>query len=114
MERLDSFVAGALLQRLQRADHDDRAAVCTSFRGAVLFVDIKDYTVLAETLCSQGSNGIEQLGKTLDLAFRRHVSAVQETGGEIACFAGDAFVAYWPADDGNVPRALGRAHDCAR
>ncbi|MEO5739347.1 MAG: AAA family ATPase [Vicinamibacterales bacterium] len=40
--------------------------------------------------------------------------AVHETGGEIACFAGDAFIAYWPADDGSVPRALSRAHTCAR
>lgn len=114
MERIEGFVAGALLQRLQRADDDDRAAACTSFRGAVIFVDISDYTALAETLCGQGSNGVEQLGSILDLAFRSHVRAVHDTGGEIACFAGDAFIAYWPADDGNVPRALRRAHDCAR
>jgi AAA ATPase domain len=113
MERLDSFVAGALLERLRRADHDD-TATCASFRGAVLFVDISGYTALAEALCSEGANGIEQLGETLDRAFRGHVRAVHGTGGEIACFAGDAFIAYWPADDGNVPRALRRADDCAR
>jgi hypothetical protein len=114
MERLESFVAGALLQRLRRADDDERAATCTSFRGAVLFVDISNYTALAEALCSQGANGIEQLGRTLDQAFRGHIRAVHETAGEIACFAGDAFIAYWPADDGNVPRAVRRAHECAR
>jgi len=114
MERLESFVAGALLQRLQHSDAGDRAAACTTFAGAVLFVDISGYTALAETLCSQGSVGIEQLGKTLDQAFRAHVRAVHDTGGEIACFAGDAFIAYWPAEDGSVPRALSRAHTCAR
>ena len=114
MERLESFVAGALLQRLQHSDAGDRAAACTTFAGAVLFVDISGYTALAETLCSQGALGIEQLGKTLDQAFRGHVRAVHDTGGEIACFAGDAFIAYWPADDGSVPRALSRAHTCAR
>ncbi len=113
MERLESFVAGALLQRLRQADADADAA-CTSFRGAVLFVDISGYTVLAETLCGQGADGIEQLGRMLDAAFRGHVRAVHDTGGEIACFAGDAFIAYWSADDGNVPRALAQAHDCAR
>ena len=113
MERLESFVAGALLQRLRQADADADAA-CTSFRGAVLFVDISNYTVLAETLCGQGADGIEQLGRILDAAFRGHVRTVHDTGGEIACFAGDAFIAYWSADDGGVPRALAQAHDCAR
>src|SRR5687767_6808105 len=114
MERLESFVAGALLQRLRRADDDEGTPACTSFRGAVLFVDISDYTALAEALCSQGANGVEQLGRTLDQAFRGQIRAVHETAGEIACFAGDAFIAYWPADDGNVPRAVRRAHECAR
>jgi class 3 adenylate cyclase len=114
MERLESFVAGALLQRLQPSDAGDSAPACSIFAGAVLFVDISGYTALAETLCGQGPQGIEQLGKTLDLAFRGHVRAVHDTGGEIACFAGDAFIAYWPADDGSVPRALSRAHACAR
>jgi hypothetical protein len=75
MDRLDSFVAGALLRRLQRSDDRERAAACTSFRGAVLFVDISDYTPLADALCNQGPHGIEQLGKTLDLAFHGHVCA---------------------------------------
>jgi len=114
MERLESFVAGALLQRLRRADPDDRAAAHTSFRGAALFVDISQYTVLAEALCEQGPSGIETLGGILDRAFRSHVHEVHETGGEIACFAGDAFIAYWPADDGSVPRELRRANECAR
>jgi hypothetical protein len=114
MERLESFVAASLLQRLRRADDNDRAAAWTSFEGAVLFVDMSGYTTLAETLCSQGANGIEQLGTTLDVAFRTHVSIVHDTAGEIACFAGDAFIAYWAADDGNVPRALRRAYDCAQ
>ena len=114
MERLESFAAEVLLQRLQHSGAGDSAAACTTFAGAVLFVDISGYTALAETLCGQGPQGIEQLGKTLDLALRGHVRAVHDTGGEIACFAGDAFIAYWPADDGSVSRALSRAHSCAR
>jgi class 3 adenylate cyclase/tetratricopeptide (TPR) repeat protein len=113
MERLESFVAGSLLQRLHRPDHDLTAAACTEFRGAVLFVDISGYTALAEALCATGSNGVEQLGRTLDRAFRSYVRAVRTTGGEIACFAGDAFLAYWPADDGHLDRALRNAQETA-
>ncbi len=114
MEPLESFVAAALLRRLGSASADPRAATSTSFRGAVLFVDISHYTPLAEALCARGPDGVEALGHVLDAAFAEHVRAVGETGGEVACFAGDAFIAYWAADDGNVARALGHAHDCAR
>ena len=114
MERLESFVAGSLLKRLQPADGAVPEARCAAFRGAVAFVDISGYTALAETLCARGADGIEQLGQALDRALRGYVRAVQEASGEIACFAGDAFIAYWPADDGNVPRALKKAHAAAR
>src|SRR5687767_5338620 len=114
MERLEGFVATSLLQRLRRPDDDLTSPACTSFRGAVLFVDISGYTALAETLCRGGADGVEHLGQVLDRALRGHVRAIERAGGEIACFAGDAFIAYWPADDGNVPRALRQAHDSAR
>jgi class 3 adenylate cyclase len=114
MERLESYVASELLQRIRRAAGDDRAGACISFRGATLFVDISDYTGLAESLCSNGSTGVEQLGEILDRVFRSHVGAVHESGGEIAYFAGDAFLAYWAADDDDLARALRRAEDCAR
>jgi hypothetical protein len=113
MEPFESFVAGALLRRLSRVAPDDRAQAATLFRGAVIFVDISNYTPLAERLCGRGPEGVEELGHTLDTAFGEYVGAVDDTGGEIACFAGDAFIAYWAADDNNVSRALGRAHDCA-
>ena len=53
MERLDGFVAGSLLQRLRHPAGDPTVATCASFRGAVLFVDISGYTVLAEAICSR-------------------------------------------------------------
>ena len=113
MELLESFIAGGLVQRIWRAGENAGIAACTLFRGAVLFVDISDYTALAETLCGQGSDGVERLGDTVDLVFRSSLAAVRDTGGEIACFAGDAFLAYWPADDGSVTRAVRRSRNCA-
>jgi tetratricopeptide (TPR) repeat protein len=107
MDRLESSGAGSLRQRLH-------GTTCMSFRGAVLFVDISGYTTLAETLCNAGAEGVEQLGRMLDDAFSRYYRVMQDTGGEIECFAGDGFIACWPADDGNIPRALHRAHEAAR
>ena len=105
MESLDGFVPASLLRRLARPAHDG-AAVCTTFSGAVLFVDISGYTALAEMLCTRGPDGTEQLGRILDRSLRSYVGAIRGTGGEIAAFAGDAFLAYWPADRGPIDAAV--------
>jgi class 3 adenylate cyclase len=114
MERLDGFVAASLLQRLSRPGHDGKAAASTAFRGAVVFVDISGYTALAESLCAKGPEGVEQLGRILDRSFRDYVRAIRDTGGEIAAFAGDAFLAYWASDDDTTGTALARATAAAR
>ena len=113
MERLDSFVAGSLLQRLRPRDGDLTAPTGASFRGAVLFVDISGYTTLAEALCSQGPMVSNNWARRSTWLCAATCAPYRATGGEIACFAGDAFIAYWSADDGNIPRALRKAHDCA-
>lgn len=113
MDVLDSFVPADLLQRIWRASAHRSTPVAVTFRGAVLFVDISGYTTLAESLCNDGTAGVEQLGRILNAAFQAHVQAVRDRGGEIAGFAGDAFIAYWAADDGDVLRAVRQASDCA-
>jgi len=113
MESLDGFVPASLLRRLARPGHDGAAAGCTTFSGAVLFVDISGYTALAETLCARGPDGTEQLGRILDRSLRSCVGAVRGTGGEIAAFAGDAFLAYWAADNGPIDAALRSANGAA-
>jgi class 3 adenylate cyclase len=83
------------------------------FEGAVLVVDISGYTPLAERLCAADRHGAETLGSILDNGFNGYLRAVRDAGGEIACFAGDAFIAYWAADDGDVQAVLIRALTCA-
>src|SRR5437879_8657604 len=106
MELLESFGAAALLRRVRCLDDGAASAACTSFRGAVLFADISDFTALAETLCSQGPDGVEQLGDTLNLAFRSSLCDVHDTGGQIDCFAGTGIIAYWPDDEGDDTHEL--------
>lgn len=114
MERLESYVATALLERVARAAVNDRSAASVCFRGAAMFVDISGYTDLAETLCHEGAAGVERLGAVLDHVFRVQVETVHQCGGEIASFAGDAFLAYWPARDLAVEHAVRCAESCAR
>ena len=111
MDTLQTFVPPALDRALARRGE---GAAATSFVGAALFADITDYTDFAERLCQQGSEGIERLGLFLDRAFRRYVACVHETGGEVACFAGDALLAYWRAESDGTARAVANAENCAR
>ncbi len=112
MDNFNSFVPAALLERIKYGKGD--TPVGALFPGAALFADITDYTVLAEQLCEQGTDGAERLAALLDQAFRRYVGCVHATGGEVACFAGDALLAYWPAEDGDLARALALAEECAQ
>ncbi|HNP29028.1 MAG TPA: AAA family ATPase [Nitrospirales bacterium] len=84
------------------------------FPGAALFADISGYTPFAEHICNQSADGPELLSRVLDQAFSNYIDCIQETGGEVACFAGDALIAYWPAEDKNLGLALSMAHYCAQ
>ena len=114
MERLDSFVPTKLLQRIRRANGDATGAACAPFGGAALFADISGYTQLAGKLCERGLDGTEELALILEQAFNTYVQTVTDTDGEVACFAGDALVAYWAAQGGDLAAARSQAQDCAR
>jgi class 3 adenylate cyclase/tetratricopeptide (TPR) repeat protein len=113
MEHLASYVATRLLQRVQHATVDDRSAASAHFRGATMFVDISGYTDLAEMLCRDGATGVERLGAVLNRVFCAQVEAVHRYGGEVASFAGDAFLAYWAEDEADAEHILRRAEACA-
>ncbi len=84
-----------------------------TFAGAALFVDMSNYTSLAEELCRQGSDGREQLSEILNQIFARQVDCIYRAAGEIAGFMGDGVLAFWPARDSPIEDALAKAEQCA-
>lgn len=75
-----------------------------SLIGATQFVDISGFTALTEVLMQHGKEGAEVLGEALRRTFNPLVDAVEEAGGFITGFAGDAFTAIYPhVDDHDVP-----------
>jgi class 3 adenylate cyclase/predicted ATPase len=69
------------------------------FAAAALFIDIAGFTPLTETLAQYHRDGAETLTNILNHTFGPHVSEVYRRGGIIPLFAGDAFVAIFPAND---------------
>lgn len=74
-----------------------------------LFADISGFSALAATLGAAGPGGAEQLSILLNQRFGRLVDLVHEHGGELVDFAGDAAIAFWPAEQ---PHAAHRAAAC--
>ena len=111
-DNLASFVPSALFKRTLGSDANSPFA--THFKGSVLFADISGFTRLVERLCQQGLEGVERLRAVLDRAFSGYVNCVYEFGGEVACFAGDALIAYWASDQDSLEVTTRRAAGCAQ
>ncbi|MBI5869138.1 MAG: adenylate/guanylate cyclase domain-containing protein, partial [candidate division Zixibacteria bacterium] len=68
--------------------------------GSVLFADIAGFTAMTEAARRRGgSRGIEQLTLRLNGIFTELVAAVQQAGGDILKFGGDALLAAFDATD---------------
>lgn len=93
----------------------DRTFVTVDGEAAVLFSDISGFTQLSEKLIGeQGAEGIDRLTGVLDEQFGRWVEIVNDLGGEVVKFAGDALLAVWFADDsGGLAQAVAAAGECA-
>ncbi|KAL6055826.1 Guanylate cyclase domain-containing protein [Balamuthia mandrillaris] len=69
---------------------------CFSFPGAVVFVDISGFTPLTEALCrSSAAKGGEIMHLVLERIFTELLDLVEEYGGDVIKFAGDALLIAW-------------------
>ncbi|MDQ7778684.1 MAG: adenylate/guanylate cyclase domain-containing protein, partial [Planctomycetota bacterium] len=82
------------------------------FRCTALFVDISGFTRLTETAFALGERGAEFMSRQLRHLFDEPVNAVVARNGIITNFAGDAFTALFPGDDGQ--QAFSAAGDVIR
>ncbi|KAL6075066.1 Guanylate cyclase domain-containing protein [Balamuthia mandrillaris] len=69
---------------------------CFSFPGAVVFVDISGFTPLTEALCrSSAAKGGEIMHLVLKRFFTELLNLVEQYGGDVIKFAGDALLIVW-------------------
>lgn len=67
--------------------------------AAALFVDVSGFTPLTAALMQHGKAGAEAVADALLAVFEPLIQKVSEQGGFVATFAGDAFLALFPASD---------------
>src|SRR5262245_6688815 len=86
-----------------RAIHADPLAPieprAARFPAAVLLTDVSGFTSLTEKLAAHGSGGAEELTLLLNHYLSRMIGLLEDEGGEVVQFSGDALVAVFPADD---------------
>ncbi len=109
IEELSPYVPPLVIRRLEKTSSKSFQAAAEVYSAAVLFIDIKGYSELAERLAGQESEGVEELAQFLNECFNQLIRVITDHGGEVTKFAGDALVAIWP-----VPQSMSRVGRAAR
>lgn len=82
-------------------------------QAATLFADVSGFTAMSEALAQIGKLGAEELTRAINGYFTPLIARIQQYGGTISAFGGDAMTALFPYD-GSAPRAAARrAIQCA-
>jgi len=79
------------------------------FPAVCLFVDISGFTPLTNALMAHGPEGAELVADALAHIFSPLLQIIDEQGGFVAAFAGDAFKAVFPLDGAGPVTAYQRA-----
>jgi len=68
--------------------------------GTVLFCDVAGFTALTEALSVLGREGAEELTRILNGYFSRMIGIIEEEGGDVLRFGGDAMTVLFTGDKG--------------
>lgn len=96
-ETLASYVPRFLVRQAVAEPARYPGKVGDRLQGAVLFADLVGFTRLASEFAQKGPEGAELLTAVLNACFGELVERVEERGGDIVRFPGDAVLAVWPA-----------------
>jgi len=93
------FFPRFLLEKLVEQPAEKLAGRPATSRGATLFVDVSGFTPLSERLATLGREGAEQLTRTLNGFFEKIIEPIDDVGGDVMAFAGDAMSVFISAGD---------------
>lgn len=80
----------------------------------LLFADTSGFTAFTERLAARGPAGAEELTAILNNHFGQLIKLLQEFGGDVVKFAGDALIALWTCgSEAELDDAIMRASTCA-
>ena len=93
LAQLVSFAPGRLCSRLAEQNPKIPLPSAENISCAVLFADISGFTRLTERLAQKGAVGAEELTSALNRYFGQLIDIIDDFGGDVLKFAGDALLA---------------------
>ena len=105
-DELIRFVPKFIQNRLQADPQIPREYQATVGPAIVLFADISGFTPLSIKLAEMGPEGAEELDRILNQFYGKLVEIIDQQGGDIIAFAGDAAICVWPCENDFVAQAL--------
>ena len=94
-ELLASYVPKLIQKRAIQNPVPIDAPLREDFQAVVLFTDISGFTALTERLAEKGPVGVETLAHILNDYFGKMIDVIDEYGGDVVKFAGDALIVIW-------------------
>ena len=99
---LQSYVPPLLVRHILRDSSPIQRPRAERINAAVLFADITNFTALSGNLVDSEVPAAEKLALLLNRFFDRLITIVNEHGGEVTKFAGDALIALWPIPETTI------------
>jgi len=100
LNALASYLPKLLVERANDGRIGGLEPNSEEFEAALLFADVSGFTRLTETLTARGPAGTEHLTQVLNLYFGQIIDLVDQWGGDVVKFAGDAMIALWLTPEG--------------
>ena len=100
---LNKYIPSLVLQQLivkdQSADKTSKLPELQPMETVVIFADISGFTNLSEACAKKGTRGNEELAFCINRYMEGMVTNLNQYGGDIIKFVGDAMIVMWPPID---------------
>ena len=99
---LSKFVPSLVIQKLLERDAFNKKVELPelqSMESVVIFADISGFTNLSEACAAKGIRGNEELAFCINRYMEGMVTNIDQYGGDIIKFVGDAMIVMWPSVD---------------
>lgn len=113
LRTLASYIPSLIIQRHHSSNTPLIQPVRHPLLGAGLLADISGFTAFTEKVARESASGVEELTRILNVTFEHILDLIQEHGGDVVKFAGDALLALWPTTPEDQASAALRATQCA-
>ena len=116
VESLNSYLPNFITENFlnREISVDDFKPQIKKFESTILFTDISGFTNLTSLMAETGIVGIEELSVLINSYFEKLIRCIQNYGGDIVKFAGDALIAIWTTKQESKEVIYNSVSQCAK